>query len=402
MTERLKDMKQNYQKTMFACFVGYIVQGIVNNFLPLLFVTFQNTYAIPLSEITVLITVNFMIQLLVDLLSAGFIDKIGYRAAAVSAHVLAAAGLILLTILPGLFSNAFYGILIAVLVYAIGGGLIEVMISPIIEACPTKNKEKAMSLSHSFYCWGHVGVVLLSSGFFALFGTENWKILALLWTLIPIANALLFAKAPMYTLNDGEEGCVSLKELFSKKLFWILMLMMLCSGASEQAVAQWASAFAEKGLGISKTVGDLAGPMTFALMMGIARLLYGKCGEKLNLDRYIVFSGLLCIVSFLCISLVPIPFVGLLGCAVCGFSVGIFWPGTYSKAAASVKGGGTAMFALLALAGDMGCSGGPTMAGFVAEHFGGNLKVGIFSAIVFPILLLLGMFLLKKEQNTLK
>lgn len=395
-------MKPNYKKTMYACFIGYIVQAIVNNFLPLLFVKLQSDYGIPLSEITVLVTVNFTVQLLVDLLSAGFVDKIGYRAAAVGAHFLAAAGLLLLTILPGLFSDAFYGILIAVLVYAVGGGLIEVMISPIIEACPTENKEQAMSLSHSFYAWGHAGVVLLSGGFFAIFGIENWRILALLWTLIPIANAVLFLRAPMYSLEDGSNTSLSFKELFSQKIFWILMLMMLCSGASEQAVAQWASAFAEKGLGVGKAVGDLAGTMTFALMMGIARLIYGKSSAKMNLNRFIIFSACLCIVSYLCISLVPIPFVGLLGCAICGFSVGIFWPGTYSIAAASVKGGGTAMFALLALAGDVGCTSGPTLAGFIAEHFGGSLKAGIFSAVIFPVFMLLGMVWLRKSKKESK
>lgn len=391
--------KPDYKKTMYACFIGYIVQAIVNNFVPLLFVTFQNSYQIPLSEITAIITVNFMIQLLVDLLSAGFIDKIGYRASAVCAHIFAASGLLLLTVLPELFSNAFYGILLSVIIYAIGGGLIEVLISPIIEACPTDNKEEAMSLSHSFYCWGHVGVVLISCAFFALFGTGNWKLLAVLWTLVPIANTILFFRAPIYSLNESGESGLSIKELFSKNIFWILMLMMLCSGASEQAVGQWASAFAEKGLGISKAVGDLAGPMTFALMMGIARLIYGKYGAKLHLDKFIVFSCMLCIASYLCISLVPIPLIGLLGCALCGFSVGIFWPGTYSKAAASIKGGGTAMFALLALAGDMGCSGGPTLAGLVAGAFQNNLRIGILSAIIFPILMLLGMLLLKRTDR---
>lgn len=391
--------KPDYKKTMYACFIGYIVQAIVNNFVPLLFVTFQNSYQIPLSEITAIITVNFMIQLLVDLLSAGFIDKIGYRASAVCAHIFAASGLLLLTVLPELFSNAFYGILLSVIIYAIGGGLIEVLISPIIEACPTDNKEEAMSLSHSFYCWGHVGVVLISCAFFALFGTGNWKLLAVLWTLVPIANTILFFRAPIYSLNESGESGLSIKELFSKNIFWILMLMMLCSGASEQAVGQWASAFAEKGLGISKAVGDLAGPMTFALMMGIARLIYGKYGAKLHLDKFIVFSCMLCIASYLCISLVPIPLIGLLCCALCGFSVGIFWPGTYSKAAASIKGGGTAMFALLALAGDMGCSGGPTLAGLVAGAFQNNLRIGILSAIIFPILMLLGMLLLKRTDR---
>jgi len=391
-------VRSPYQKTMYACFIGYIVQAVVNNFVPLLFVTFQKTYQISLSKITFLITINFLIQLLVDMLSAGFVDKIGYRASIILAHVCAAAGLLSLTILPELLPNAYSGILIAVAIYAVGGGLIEVLISPILEACPTDNKEQAMSLLHSFYCWGHMGVVLLSTVFFALCGIDNWKILTILWVLIPIANILLFAKAPIYSLHEEGTAGLTLGQLFRKKLFWVFFLMMLCAGASEQAVSQWASAFAEQGLGVSKTVGDLAGPMAFAMLMGISRLIYGKWGDRLNLDRFMQWSCLLCIAAYLCIVLVPVPVIGLLGCAVCGFSVGILWPGTFSKASASIKGGGTAMFAMLALAGDVGCSGGPTLAGLVSGACGNNLHMGILAAIVFPVLMLTSLFLAGKKQ----
>lgn len=391
--------KNNYQLTMYACFIGYIVQAIVNNFLPLLFVTFQKTYSIPLTQITLLITLNFGIQLVIDMLSAGFVDKIGYRDSAIIAHVCSAAGLVLLTVLPEAFPDPFAGILIAVFIYAIGGGLIEVLISPILEACPTDNKEKAMSLLHSFYCWGHVGVVLISTLFFTLFGIENWKILAVCWAVVPAVNIILFAKAPIYSLHEEGETGLTLKQLFTRKIFWVMMLMMLCAGASEQAVSQWASTFAEQGLGVSKTIGDLAGPMSFAALMGLSRLLYGKFGDKLDLDKFMRMSCLLCIAAYLCISLVPLPAVGLVGCAVCGFSVGIMWPGSFSKASAAVKGGGTALFAMLALAGDVGCSGGPTLAGFISGCFNGELRAGILAAIVFPVLLLIGIQLAKKLAN---
>lgn len=373
---------------MYACFVGYIVQAVVNSFVPLLFVTFQETYQIPLAQITLLITVNFVVQLLVDMLSAGFIDRIGYRASVVLAHIFAAAGLALLTILPEVLPDPFVGILMAVFVYAIGGGLIEVLISPIIEACPTDNKESAMSLLHSFYCWGCTGVVLLSTVFFSIAGIAHWKLLTLLWIIIPIANMLLFTKVPIYSLQEEGEKGMNLGELFREKMFWILMLMMVCSGAAEQSVSQWASTFAEKGLGITKSVGDLVGPMLFSILMGISRLLYGKYGEKWNLDRFMKFSCVLCIASYLCISFIPVPMVELLGCGLCGFSVGIMWPGTFSKAAAALRHGGTLLFAMLALAGDLGCSGGPTLVGFVSSGLGDNLRLGIFAGIIFPILLL--------------
>ncbi len=392
-------MKDKYQKTMYACFAGYIVQAIVNNFVPLLFLTFESDYNIPLSQITMLITFNFGIQLIVDLLSTKFVDRIGYRVSIVMAHVFAAGGLIGLVVLPDLLPNAFAGLLIAVVIYAIGGGLIEVLISPIMESCPTENKEKAMSLLHSFYCWGHVGVVLLSTLFFKLCGIENWKILALIWAVIPIVNGIVFCKAPIASLiEDGETG-MSLRDLCRNQMFWILMLMMVCAGASEQAVSQWASTFAEQGLGVTKTIGDLAGPMAFAILMGSARAFYGKFGEKIDLDKFMMGSSLLCVIAYLCISLSPSPLISLVGCAVCGLSVGIMWPGTFSKASATLKNGGTAMFALLALAGDVGCSGGPTLVGFVTGQMSNNLKLGILAGIVFPILLIVAEIVLKGRKN---
>lgn len=305
-------MKNQYNKTITACFVGYIVQAVVNNFTPLLFLFFQKSYHVPLSQITLLVTFNFGIQLLVDLLSVGFIDKIGYRASMVIAHVLSAAGLVLLTVLPDVLPTPFVGILIAVMIYAIGGGLLEVLVSPVVEACPSDNKEKAMSMLHSFYCWGHAGVVFISTLFFYVAGIENWKILAIIWALIPVGNAIVFTRVPIATLiEDGESG-LGLKELFRMKIFWILLVMMICAGASEQAVSQWASTFAEKGLGISKTAGDLAGPMAFAILMGTSRLFYGKYGDRIHLERFMVYSSLLCILSYLGISLFPVPLLSLI------------------------------------------------------------------------------------------
>lgn len=392
-------MKLTYRHTISACFIGYIVQAILNNFAPLLFLTFQSSYRIPLTQITMLVTVNFGVQLLVDLLSAGFVDKIGYRASMGIAHLTSALGLVLLAFLPELLPAPFFGLLIAVIVYAIGGGLLEVLVSPIVESCPTDNKAKAMSLLHSFYCWGHVGVVLISTAFFAVFGIGNWKILAVLWAVVPFLNFFLFLRVPIAPLvPEGEKG-LRLGELVRMRLFWILFLMMMGAGASEQAVSQWASTFAEQGLGVSKTVGDLAGPMAFAVCMGLSRAFYGKRGDRIDLDRFMAASGVLCVASYLLISLMPVPALGLAGCALCGLSVGIMWPGTFSKAAATLRGGGTALFALLALAGDLGCSGGPTLAGIVSGAAGNDLHAGILAAVVFPVLLLLGLALLRREKR---
>ena len=392
-------MKNQYNKTITDCFTAYIVQAIVNNFVPLLFLTFQRSYSIPLSQITLLVTFNFGVQLLVDLLSVGFVDKIGYRASMIIAHVLSAAGLVFLTVLPEVMPSPFAGILIAVMIYAVGGGLLEVLVSPVVEACPSDNKEKTMSMLHSFYCWGHVGVVFLSTVFFQLFGTQNWKIMALIWAIIPACNAYVFTKVPIASLMEEGETGLKMNELFRIKIFWILLIMMVCAGASEQAVSQWASTFAEKGLGISKTLGDLAGPMAFAILMGTSRAFYGKYGDRINLDKFMIYSSCLCILAYLGVSLLPIPQLSLVACAICGLSVGIMWPGTFSKASAALPRGGTAMFALLALGGDLGCSGGPTLVGMVSSALGDNLKMGILAGIVFPVLLLTGVLLCRKMRK---
>lgn len=392
-------MKTNYNGTINACFVGYIVQAIVNNFVPLLFVTFGTQYGIPLSKITMLITINFSLQLFVDFVSAFFIDKIGYRRSAVLAHWFAALGLLFLAVLPDMFADPYLGLLTAAVFYAVGGGLLEVIVSPIVEACPNEHKDKTMSMLHSFYCWGMVGVILISTLFFAVFGINNWKFLAALWAIVPAANAFVFTKVPIVPLTSEENGGLPLAKLVKSKIFWCFIVIMCCAGASEQSVSQWASAFCEKALGISKSVGDIAGPALFAALMGLSRTIYGKFGEKINLDKMMIASGAACVAAYLIISVSKSPILSLVGIALAGFSSGILWPGTFSRAAACIKGGGTAMFAFLALAGDVGCAGGPTLSGKIAGLFGDNLKVGILAAIVFPLLLTLLLFVMKKKEE---
>lgn len=387
-----------YKSTIRACFAGYVVQAVVNNFVPLLFLTFQSQYGIPLSQVTLLITINFALQLAVDGVSVFFIDRIGYRAAAVIAHICAALGLVGLAFLPDLLPSPFAGLLLSVLLYALGGGLLEVIVSPIVESCPSDHKAQTMSILHSFYCWGSAGVIVISTLFLKVFSASSWKILAAIWALLPLANCFVFTKVPLAPLvAEGGTG-MHIGQLFRSRVFWVIMLMMLCAGASEQAVSQWASTFAEKGLGVSKAVGDLAGPTVFALLMATSRLLYGKFGAKIDLNKAMMASALLCVVSYLLIGLTNSPVLGLVGVGLCGLAVGIFWPGTFSTAAASLRGGGTAMFALMALAGDLGCSGGPTLAGTIAGAFGDNLRLGILCAVAFPALMILGILLIRRTD----
>ncbi len=383
------NIRGNYNHTLLASYTGFITQAIINNFAPLLFITFQTNYQISLEKITFLVTANFGIQLLVDLLAILFVDKIGYRISIVSAHLFAAVGLFGLGLFPQLFTDPYGGLLLAVFCYAIGGGLIEVLVSPIVEACPTKNKAGNMSLLHSFYCWGSVFVILGSTIFFSLTGVENWKLLALIWAVVPMLNAVYFSQVPLAPLVEKDER-MSLSAMFNTKVFWLFILLMICAGASEQAMSQWASAFAESGLGVSKTIGDLAGPGFFAVLMGLARVFYARISEKYNLMKFMLASSVLCIISYLLAAFSSLPLLSLLGCALCGLSVGIFWPGTLSIATRNCPKGGSALFAMLALAGDVGCSAGPTLVGMVSAAFGNNLKIGLAAAFIFPFLMFTG------------
>lgn len=388
--------RTNFQHTMAACYLGYITQAIANNFAPLLFLTFQSEFGIPLSQIAALSSINFGIQLVVDFLSARFVDRIGYRACMVGAHVCNTIGIAGLAFFPSLTPDPFAGLLIAVFFYAIGGGLCEVLVSPIAEACPTEKKDAQMSLLHSFYCWGVVAVVGLSTAYFAAFGVGAWRALACLWAIVPLVNIFNFLIVPINPVTVEGEG-MGIGALLRTKLFWLLALLMVCSGASELSMSQWASAFTESALGVAKSVGDLAGPCAFALLMGSARMFYAKFSDNVDLTKFMLLSGGLCVVCYLLAGLSRSPVLGLLGCGLCGLSVGIMWPGTFSVATVALRGGGTAMFALLALAGDLGGSLGPALVSASAQLAGGSLKAGLLAAIVFPALMILGLVLLRKK-----
>jgi fucose permease len=394
-------MVKNYTKTKLACYLGFITQAIVANFAPLLFLTFHKDYGIPLGQIALISTVFFFTQLIVDVLCARFVDKIGYRKSIVVSEVFSAAGLVGLAFLPELFPTPFAGILVSVVLYAIGSGLIEVLCSPIIEACPFEHKDAVMSLLHSFYCWGSVGVILLSTLFFAVFGIENWKWLACLWALVPLYNIYNFATCPIESLVEEGTG-MGIRKLFRIPLFWVAIILMICSGASELSMSQWASAYAESAIGLTKAAGDLAGPCMFAVTMGICRVIYGKYGARMDLTKFMLGSGALCLLCYIMASVSGNPVVGLIGCILCGFSVGIMWPGTISIASQRFPTGGTAMFALLAMAGDLGGAFGPGLVGAVTQSTGDNLQSGMLVGCIFPVLLLAGLLILKKYERRQK
>ncbi len=391
-------LRVKYRKTLIACYLAFVTQAICANFVPLLFMVFHDVYKISFGSLALISTTFFFTQLIVDLICAKAVDKIGYRPCILAAEITSGLGLAALAVLPDLMPSPFIGIIICVIIYAIGSGLTEVLASPIIEACPFENKESMMSLLHSFYCWGSVGTILLSTIFFICFGLENWKIMALLWALIPLINIYNFAVCPIEKLvEDGES--MTMGQLFKSKFFWLFIILMVCAGASELSMAQWASAFAESALNVSKTVGDLAGPCGFAICMGISRTLYGKFGEKVDLRGFMIASGILCLCCYLLAGFAGIPIMGLIGCAVCGFSVGIMWPGSISISSKVIPTGGTAMFALLALAGDLGGAVGPAIVGNVSQLAGDNLQAGVTAGIVFPIVLVICVLSIRKKYK---
>lgn len=389
----------NYSHTIAACLCGSFIQAITLNFAPLLFLTFHSQFSVSLAKVGFLVTINFGIQLLIDLLFSRIADRVSQRLSLVTAHVMSALGLICLGFLPDIMPDAYTGLVISTIIYGIGGGLLEVTVSPIVEACPTKRKSATMALLHSFYCWGYVLTVLISTLYFVIFGIENWQYLAMLWAIIPAVNTVYLMFVPMPDQESADREKMEYKVLFRNKIFWIMLIMMVCAGAAEQGICQWASAFAEAGLGVSKAVGDLTGPLLFALFMGFSRIIYAKFSEKLDLRRYMFVSVVLCAFSYLCIALVPNPVIALIACSVCGFACGIFWPGTLSLAAGSIPKGGGMMFALLALGGDLGCTTGPTLVSTVSSFFGDNLKRGFLVAVVFPFIMIVLFLVLRRVRK---
>jgi len=391
----------NYQRTKIACYLGFVTQAITANFAPLLFVLFHRQYNIPLASLALVPAVFYIVQMSVDFFCAKFAN-LNYRRNIILSEITSAAGLIGLTFVPDLCPNPLVGLLLCVAVYAVGSGLIEVLCSPIIEACPFPNKEGMMSLLHSFYCWGAVGVILGSTIFFHFFGVNHWRILALIWALVPLYNIYNFSICPIEPIvSEGESK--SMTQLFHNRVFWLFFLLMIAAGASESSMAQWTSAFAETSLGVSKTVGDLFGPCGFAFCMGLGRLWYGKHGSKAPLAMYMTWSGVLCLAGYLTASLSPIPQLALAGCMLSGLAVGIMWPGTISLSVGYVPNGGTALFALLALAGDVGGTLGPSFVGVFSGNQENGMSTGVLSASFFPLLLVACLLILawsvKKQEK---
>lgn len=386
----------NYKATLQACYLGYITQALIVNLPPLLFVVFREKFSLTYTMLGNLVLLLFITQLCVDALSIKFIDRIGQRTAAVIAHLFAAAGMIALAFLPRLISP-YAGLVVSFILFSIGGGLIEVLVSPIVESLPGDSKASSMSLLHSFYSWGQVLVIILTTAALLLTGFDFWFVIPLLWAILPVATLIKFTKVPLVPPQRAEER-TTFKGLMSSRIFIIALLLMVCSGAAEQAMAQWASLFAEKGLGIPKALGDLLGPCLFAVMMGIGRTLYGIKGQKINLRKTLIACCLLCVVSFAVTALVPAAAVSLLGCSMCGLAVSLMWPGMISLTAQSYPVGGTAMFALLALGGDLGCSVGPWLTGVVADS--ASLNIGLLTGMIFPAIMIIGLLFLKNTKIT--
>jgi fucose permease len=388
-----------FDATRRACYAGYVTQAIVNNLAPLLFIVFQGRYHVPLEMLGRLVLVNFAVQLLTDIVAVRVVDRVGYRRPLVLAHLLCVAGLVLLPVAPVVLPSPYLGLTLAVVVYAVGGGLLEVLVSPVVDALPVRDEVKAaqMCLLHSFYCWGQVGVVAGTTLLLALIGQPRWHVLPLLWAVVPLVNLVVFLRVPMPPTVPDEHR-TSLRGLFTAPAFAAAMLLMLCAGAAELTMSQWSSLFAEEGLGVTKVWGDLAGPCLFAVLMGVGRMAYGLWGERIPLTPALACCGLLATGCYLVAALVADPVISLVGCALCGLAVSLLWPGTFSLTSARFPLGGAAMFGVLAVFGDAGGASGPWIAGAVAEttahsHLatllppdgGSGLRAGILAGTAFPV-----------------
>lgn len=377
-------MNKKYKMTLYACYLGYVVQGIINNINPILFANYQRSLGITVDKIGILIAVNFVTQIIIDFASVGYVDRIGYRKCMVLANACSVLGLLGVGSFPFWFGDPMLGLTAATILNGIGGGLLEVLVSPIVEAVPTDNKEKSMSMLHSFYCWGCVGFIAVSTLILFVLGTQRWNFLPFVWVLVPFVCGILFCRVPVNRLVEEEER-IPVKSLAGQKIFWCLLVLMICAGASEMGMSQWTSYFAEMGLHVNKAVGDLLGACSFCVLMGLARLYYGKSSGDLPIRKFMAGSYVLCIFSYVLTVFAPHPLLGLLGCALCGLSVGVLWPGTFSMAARECRAGGTALFALLALAGDIGCVTGPAAVSRTAGIFPQyGIKAGLLAAVVFP------------------
>lgn len=352
--------------TKTGCYIGYAVQAVINNLPPLLYAIYSELLGLAVWQISLLITINFSVQILVDVAGSVFIDKIGYRASVLTASASATVGLLLMGVLPQIISCKFLSLIIPTVVCGIGSGLLEVVVSPMVEAIPEKHGRGYMSILHSFYCWGFAAMIVLSTLYLEVIGKELWFYLPMLWSLLPLAGFIIFLFAPIYSL-PAENAEKRISSLGSRKIFWLLLAVMLCAGAAEVAMSQWASMFAELGLGVGKAVGDLLGPLTFAVCMGLGRIFMGKVLTKMKIETCILLSFSLCACSYLLTALAPLPALSFVGCAICGLSVAPLWPGTYNLGTKHLPTGGTAMFALFALAGDIGCAVGPDFVGLISE-----------------------------------
>lgn len=390
-------MTKSYKSTKIACFIGFVVQAIINNFLPLLFIIFNTQYSLNYEQLGRLLFINFFVQLIVDAFTPALVKKIGYRGAAIACHGLAAVGLCLLGILPLVFPNHIYACIVAsIIIYASGSGIIEVCISPIVEMLPGDKKGADMAFTHSFYCWGQAFTVLVSTLLIFLIGQSSWQLIPMIWAVIPFFNMFNFIRVPIVEQPDDPIGKTA-KTLFKDRDFWIFAVIMICAGASEITMAEWASLFAQQALGISKTLGDLLSPCAFAVCMGSGRVVFGLLDGKFNPKKALILNNILCALCYVGVSVMDIPALSLIACALCGFSVSLSWPGTYSMAARHFPTGGTLMFSILALCGDFGCSIGPWLMGIVANST--TLQMGFLVSAIFPVVMVLTAPLLRKENS---
>lgn len=371
-------MKKEFRLTLMAARMGFFTQALVNNLAPVFFVLFRVLYGFSYLQVGILAALNFTLQLFADITSPNLISRFGYRKCAMTAQALCAVGLILMPGLCILTGGVYISFIIPVLIYSYGAGMIEVLASPIVEAIPDLPENTKMSMLHSFYSWGQMTCVALTTLALHFIGYERWFLIPVLWSAIPIFGIILFSRARLDMADMAEKESEKGGRLFCRS-FVLMLIIMTCAGASEIAMSEWSSLFAEEALGVSKVAGDLFGPCMFALFMGMGRMCHAKFGERLNLSRLIKACSLLCVICYVGAALLRPAAASLIFCALTGLSVSLMWPGALSLAAAR-NNGGARMYGLLAAFGDIGCIIGPVVTSSVSEFADGNERIRAIGA----------------------
>lgn len=407
---------KSYQLTTISCFVGIFCQAVSSNITAILFIPLMTLYGLSYVHLGLLVGINFTTQVLVDIIASRLVDRYGFRVFVLPSDILAVIGLVLFGLTPVLFDNILTGLVFSTIIFSASCGLQEVMLSPIVNAIPHNDKGPAMALMHSFYAWGQVATIIITTLFLFFFGIENWQVIVFLWALVPLVNFFMFLAAPFPGVIH-ENQRMTMRDLILKPFYLVALLAIMGGAATELVMNQWSSTFSEKVLELPKVTGDILGMCGFAVFLGLGRVLYGRYGSKINMNNVLVGSAAAAVVCYIAVAISPLPAISLAACAVCGLAASLLWPGTLVITAEKYPLAGAWIFAILAAAGDIGAASGPFAAGVITDltrqmpsilQFAASLqllpdqfaiRIAILLSAIFPLFTLACHWFLKQRQH---